>query len=124
MGGLILSIFTSLLGGIFNVGKAAIDGSVITTTAALKYGSAVTVAAMSHSTFWVAWGMAAISMSAWFAWGMLDTLSNGALPDVAAIPTGLEPYAQIVWANIFYIGGGVATIQSGFNLLGKLFGRT
>lgn len=123
MGGIILTVFTSLLGGLFNVGKAAIDGSVITTTATLKYTSAVMVAAMTHTTFWIAWGIAAVPMAAWFGWGMLDTLANGALPDVAAIPPGLAPYAEVVWGNIFYVGAGTATVQSGFSLLGSIFGK-
>lgn len=66
---------------------------------------------MGHSTFWVAWSIAAVPMTVWFGWGMLDTALNGALPDVAAIPPGLLPWAQTVWDSIFYSGAGVASAQ-------------
>lgn len=123
MGALLISIFTSLFGGLFNLGKSAIDASVITGVATLKYTSGVTIAAMSHRVFWVAWGVAAIPMAAWFGWGMLDTLANGALPDVAVIPPGLAPYAEVVWGNIFYIGAGTAAIGQGLSLIEKIWGR-
>jgi hypothetical protein len=44
--------------------------------------------------------------------GMLDTIANGALPDVAAIPPGLLPWAQSAWNNVFYTGGGVARLTA------------
>ena len=72
----------------------------------------VVVAGMGYKMFWVAWSPAALSMSLWFAWGMLDTISNGALPDVAVIPPGLLPWAQTVWDSVFYSGAGVASAQA------------
>lgn len=63
---------------------------------------------MSFKVFWIPWLVATVPLSAWFGWGMLDTLFNGALPDVAIIPRGLEPWAQVAWNNLFYSGGGVA----------------
>jgi len=66
---------------------------------------------MGHAMFWVAWSIAAIPMTVWFGWGMLDTWLNGALPDTAAIPPGLMPWAQTVWDSIFYSGAGVASAQ-------------
>ena len=71
--------------------------------------AAVIQAGMQHGWFWVAWLTAALPMSAWFGWGMLDTLMNGALPDVASIPPGLKPYADQVWDNIFLPGSIAAT---------------
>jgi hypothetical protein len=77
---------------------------------AALYGSQVYLEAMKHRVFWIAWGIAAIPMASWFGWGMLDTMFNGALPDVAVIPPGLKPYADVVWSNIFWVGGGVASV--------------
>jgi hypothetical protein len=67
--------------------------------------------AMQYKVFWVAWSLAALPMAAWFGWGMLDTLTNGWLPDVAAIPAGLKPWAQAVWDNVFYTGAAAAGVQ-------------
>jgi len=66
---------------------------------------------MQHRMFWVAWSIAAIPTAAWFGWGMLDSLCNGALPDVAALPAQLKGYADIVFSNIFYSGAGMAGLQ-------------
>lgn len=66
---------------------------------------------MQHKAFWVPWLLAAVPLSAWFAWGVLDTIFNGALPSVATLPPQLKQYADIVWGNIFYVGGGVAGLQ-------------
>ena len=63
---------------------------------------------MQHRMFWVPWSIAAIPTAAWFGWGMLDSLFNGALPDVAALPPQLRAYADVVWNNIFLSGGIVA----------------
>lgn len=68
-------------------------------------------AGMGHKAFWIPWLVAAIPTAAWFGWGMTDSLMNGALPDVAALPPQLKEYADIVFANIFYVGGGVASAQ-------------
>jgi hypothetical protein len=67
---------------------------------------------MEHKAFWVAWLIAAIPTAAWFGWGMMDSLFNGALPDVAQLPPQLKEYADIVFANIFYSGAGVAGLQA------------
>lgn len=71
----------------------------------------VVTAGMQHRVFWVVWGIAAVPTALWFGWGMLDSTLNGALPDVAALPPQLKEYADIVFANIFYVGGGVAGAQ-------------
>lgn len=67
---------------------------------------------MQHKAFWIPWLMATIPLSAWFGWGMLDTLANGALPDVAAIPPGLLPWAETAWQNVFFTGGGVVGLSA------------
>lgn len=69
--------------------------------------------AMGFRVFWVAWSMIAIPFAAWLGWGFMDSLFNGALPDVAALPKQLKGYGDIVIANIFVSGAGVAGIQSG-----------
>lgn len=74
--------------------------------------ASVVVAGMSHRMFWVAWSIAAIPTAAWHGWGMLDSLCNGALPDVAELPPQLKEYADVVFANIFYSGAGMAAAQT------------
>jgi len=71
----------------------------------------VVTAGMQHRVFWVVWAIAAVPTALWFGWGMLDSTLNGALPDVAMLPPQLKEYADIVFANIFYVGGGVAGAQ-------------
>ena len=68
---------------------------------------------MQHEAFWVPWLIAAVPTAAWFGWGMADCLiyAGTVLPDVAALPPQLKEYADIVFANIFYVGGGVAGAQ-------------
>jgi hypothetical protein len=75
---------------------------------AMTTQASVITAGMAHKAFWVPWLIATVPLASWFGWGMLDTLCNGALPDVATIPPGLEAWAQIAWGNLFYSGGGVA----------------
>ena len=75
---------------------------------AMTVQAGVVTAGMAHKCFWVPWLIATVPLAAWFGWGMLDTLCNGALPDVAEIPPGLLPWAQVAWGNLFYSGGGVA----------------
>lgn len=72
----------------------------------------VVIAGMQHKAFWIPWLIVTVPLAAWFAWGMADTIANGALPDVAAIPPGLLPWAQSAWDNIFYAGGGVAGLTA------------
>lgn len=71
----------------------------------------VVKAGMQHKAFWLPWLLAALPLSAWFAWGVADSMLNGALPDVATLPPQLKEYADVVWGNIFYVGGGVAGAQ-------------
>lgn len=67
---------------------------------------------MQHKAFWIPWLIAAVPTAAWFGWGMLDSLCNGSLPDVAALPPQLKEYADVVFANIFYTGAGMAGFQA------------
>ena len=76
-----------------------------------RISASVVKEGMQHKVFWIPWLIAAIPTSLWFAWGMLDSLFNGALPDVAALPPQLKQYADVVFANIFYVGGGVKGIE-------------
>ncbi|WP_180375514.1 hypothetical protein [Mesorhizobium sp. 8] len=71
----------------------------------------VVTTGMQHKAFWIPWLIAAVPTAAWFGWGMCDSLFHGALPDVAALPPQLKEYADIVFQNIFYVGGGVAGLQ-------------
>jgi len=75
--------------------------------------AAVVREGMQHKAFWVPWLIAAVPTSMWYGWGMLDSLiyAGTVLPDVAALPPQLKEYADIVFANIFYVGGGVAGAQ-------------
>lgn len=86
---------------------------------AMTTQASVITKGMEFKAFWIPWLMAAVPMAAWFGWGMLDTLCNGALPDVASIPPGLQPWAEKVWDNIFYTGGGVAAAS----IIGKAIAR-
>ncbi len=79
--------------------------------AAQAENAAVVREAMQHKAFWVPWLIAAVPCSIWFGWGMMDSAFAGSLPDVAALPPQLKEYADIVFANIFYVGGGVAGAQ-------------
>lgn len=86
---------------------------------AMTTQAGVITAGMEHKAFWIPWLIATIPMAGWFGWGMLDTAFNGALPDVAAIPPGLEPWARAVWDTMFYSGGGVLAAST----LGKAIAR-
>jgi len=67
---------------------------------------------MQHKAFWIPWLIAAVPTSAWFGWGMADSLFNGALPDVAALPPQLLKYADVVFGNIFVTGAGAMGVQT------------
>ena len=81
--------------------------------AAQANNAAVVREGMQHKAFWIPWLIAAVPTAAWYGWGMLDSLiyAGTVLPDVAALPPQLKEYADIVFANIFYVGGGVAGAQ-------------
>lgn len=123
MGLILTTIVGSLISSVFNTFNHTVDAGVATYQATTTATTAVITTAMGHGVFWLAWGIAAVPMSVWFGWGMLDTTFPGHLPNVAVIPPGLEPYAQAVWANIFYTGGAVAVAQSGFTALSGIFGK-
>jgi hypothetical protein len=79
--------------------------------AAQAESAAVVREGMQHKAFWIPWLLAAVPTALWFGWGMTDSLFDGSLPSVAALPPQLKEYADIVFANIFYVGGGVAGAQ-------------
>lgn len=68
----------------------------------------VIVAGMGSPAFWAVWSLFAAPLGLWWALAMADTIANGALPDVARLPPSLQPYADVIFENIFYSGGGVA----------------
>lgn len=70
--------------------------------------ASVVQSGMQHRLFWVAWGMAAIPLAAWFGWGVLDSMLGDILPDTLPMKGQLKEYADLVWGNIFYAGGAVA----------------
>ena len=80
--------------------------------AASRESASVVREGMQHKAFWIPWLIAAVPTAAWFGWGMADSLANGALPDIAALPPQLKEYADIVFANIFYTGAGAAGFQA------------
>ncbi|WP_353640755.1 hypothetical protein [Mesorhizobium sp. WSM2239] len=85
----------------------------------LKENAGVIKKAMDFKVFWIPWLMAAVPVAAWFAWGMADSIANGALPDVAELPPQLKEYADVVWQNIFFTGVAGVGIQT----LGKVLKR-
>lgn len=76
-----------------------------------RISASVVQEGMKHQVFWVAWSTAAIPTALWFGWGMMDSLFNGQLPDVAALPPQLKVYADIVFGNIFYSGAALGSAQ-------------
>ena len=82
--------------------------------------AAVIQTGMSHRLFWIPWLLASVPVSAWFGWGVLDSLTGGALPHVATLPPQLKEYADIVWQNIFLSGGVVAGSSVIASAIGKL----
>lgn len=87
---------------------------------AQKMAASVVTEGMQHKAFWIPWLIAAIPTTLWYGWGMTDSLFNGALPDVAALPPQLKGYADVIFSNIFYVGGGAAAAQM---LAGAIRGR-
>lgn len=85
--------------------------SIEATLEARKIAAGVVKDGMQHKVFWIPWLIAAVPTAAWFGWGMTDSLLNGALPDVAALPPQLKEYADIVFANIFYSGAAMGGVQ-------------
>jgi hypothetical protein len=61
--------------------------------AANAESAAIVKEGMQHKAFWLPWLLAALPLALWFAWGVMDSTLNGALPDVAALPPQLKEYA-------------------------------
>lgn len=114
MAGAVLRLFSPTSKLLHALGKLAdtdVERERIKAEAATKLIEAraqVITTGMQNKLFWIPWLMAAIPTAAWFGWGMLDSLFNGALPDVAALPPQLKAYADVVWDNLFLSGGIVA----------------
>jgi hypothetical protein len=120
MGALVMGWLLSLLGGSFldrilghlerkaNTDTERLRITALREKSANAESAGVIKEGMQHKAFWIPWLLASVPLSAWFAWGVMDSTFNGALPDVATLPPQLKEYADIVWSNIFYVGGGVA----------------
>lgn len=102
-----------------DIAKKQIDAMV----ANAGYQADVIKTGMQHKVFWLVWGLAALPLAAWFAWGTLDTLTNGALPDVATLPPQLKEYADSVWQNVFFTGGAVAGVTGVAQIIGNAVAR-
>jgi len=74
-------------------------------------GGEVTIAAMSHKAFWIPWLIASVPASCWYGWGMADSLFNGALPDVAALPPQLLAFTDMIFNSLFYSGAAMGAVQ-------------
>lgn len=124
MGAILATILGSLITSVAGAYTKTIDASVETykagvgATVSLASTSATLIGtAMSHKMYWWAWGLAVIPMSVWFGVGMVDTIHPGLLPPVAEIPPGLKTYADAVWNNLFWTGGGLYAFDKGSNIL-------
>lgn len=80
-----------------------------------KTAASVVKKAMDFKWFWIPWLIATVPLASWFGWGMLDSLFNGALPDVAQLPPQLQRYADVAWSNLFYGG----SIMGGSQVIAK-----
>ena len=86
---------------------------------ALNQQASVIKTGMGNTLFWIPWLIAAVPTAAWFGWGMLDSLFNGALPDVAELPPQIKEYADTVWQNLFFTGAGVAAASTIASRIGR-----
>lgn len=82
-------------------------------------GAEVSKTSMGHKAFWVPWLIASVPASCWYGWGMADSLFNGALPDVAALPPQLLAFTDMIFQSLFYSGAAMGAVQ----LLAKSLGR-
>lgn len=75
--------------------------------------AAVVATGMQHKLFWIPWLLAAVPTTAWYGWGVLDSMiyAGAVLPDVAALPPQLKGYADVVWSNLFYAGAAVKAAE-------------
>lgn len=71
----------------------------------------VTIAAMGFKLFWIPWLMAAVPASGWYAWGMVDSMLNGALPDVAELPPQLLAFTNKIFDSLFTSGAIMGGVQ-------------
>jgi hypothetical protein len=71
----------------------------------------ITIAAMGFKLFWIPWLIAAVPASAWYGWGMLDSLANGSLPDVAALPPQLKELTEKIFDSLFTSGAIMGGVQ-------------
>lgn len=79
----------------------------------------IILAGMQNPWFWRLWVLATLPVVLWFGWGMLDSLFNGGLSDVASLPPQLKEYADASWQSLFYSGAGVKGVEIAANAFVK-----
>lgn len=74
----------------------------------------VITTAMQSPVFWFVWALFAVPLGLWWAAVVLDSLFlfSGRIAD---LPPSVKPYADRIFDNVFWTGGGVA----GAAVLGK-----
>ena len=123
MSWLISKLLTFLSGGVLDKVLGHLEARANSETEQMKIRAAAIANAnqmqasvikegMKHWAFWIPWLIVSVPASMWAGWGYMDSLFNGALPDVAALPPQLKEYADIVFANIFYTGAGMGAAQT------------
>lgn len=93
----------------FRIEAGMYEQDVRSKTEVARFAHQVVRTGMANWLFWIPWLIATVPLAGWFAWGVLDTaIYDGALlPDVGTLPPQLKEYADVVWGNIFFAGGGV-----------------
>lgn len=78
------------------------------------YAKELTQTAMGHKVFWIVWSIFAFPLAIWWALAMAGTVRplQGLVPVVEALNVVLKPYADQIFATIFYSGAGVAGLQT------------
>ena len=100
------------------VEKYKVDGGVA--VSGIQANAAIIQTGMATKWFWIPWSIAAVPTAAWYGWGIADSMLNGSLPDVAALPPQLKEYADAVWQTMFYSGGAVAVGQAATKTIGTV----
>lgn len=72
-----------------------------------KAQAQVITAGMQHKAFWLVWLCFALPLGIWWCAVIMDSLFlfSG---DIPALPPSVRPWADQIFQNIFYSGGGVA----------------
>lgn len=124
----ITGIASALFNGVTSTIKTIASESTVRGGLLLNYmgkqssnAASVMKTAMNHNIYWYVWGTAAFVSVAWYAAVMIDTITNGATPDVATLPASVKPYFDIVWQNLFWTGAAGYGIHSGTRLIERIW---